>query len=161
MLAVFDGMSTRRVLSIDSTAASLAGHGDGTEAVEFVLATLPGVIKTAISCLPLEDISDTSLEEILQTCIRDLDLRIQEDFVSLFPGDIRDLSDDDIRRAIRDSDSPAGNSRVEVLRARTGTTALVVLIDPKESIHVASLGDCDSGMFSAMEKCTRFIPSTL
>ncbi|KAJ7328799.1 hypothetical protein DFH08DRAFT_967195 [Mycena albidolilacea] len=79
------------------------------EAVEFVLATLPGVIKTAISCLPLEDISGASLKEILQTCIRDLDLRIQEDFVSPFPGDIRDLSDDDIRRAIRDSDSPAGN----------------------------------------------------
>jgi hypothetical protein len=112
-----------------------------------VLATLPGVIKTSISRLRVEDISDTSLEEILQTCIRDLDLRIQRDFVSLFPGDISVLSDDDIRNAIRDPESPEGNSRVEVLRARTGTTALVALIDPGESIHVASLGDCDAGMF--------------
>ncbi|KAJ7223589.1 phosphatase 2C-like domain-containing protein [Mycena pura] len=121
------------------------GHGAGTEAVEFVLATLPATIKTAISRLPMEeDISDSTLGEILRTCVRDVDMRIQEDFVSLFPADIGTLSDDDIREAIRDPESAEGNSRVEVLRARTGTTALVALIKPDQSIHVANLGDCDA-----------------
>ena len=33
---------------------------------------------------------------------------------------------------------------MEILRARTGTTALVALIDPLKSLYVTSLGDCDA-----------------
>ncbi|KAJ7734786.1 phosphatase 2C-like domain-containing protein [Mycena maculata] len=126
MLAVFDG------------------HGAGTEAVDFVLDTLPATIQSALSVLRNQDISDMRIEELLTKCIRDVDMRIQNDLVSLLPGNISQLSDEDIRQAIRDPDSVEGNSRMEVLRARTGTTALVALVDPKGSIHVASLGDCDA-----------------
>ncbi|KAJ7507077.1 phosphatase 2C-like domain-containing protein [Mycena galericulata] len=126
MLAVFDG------------------HGAGTEAVDFVLGALPRAIRSAVCTISYAHISDTHLGEILRTCIRDVDMRIQNDFVSLFPGDINECSDEDIRSVIRDPDSSQGDSRVEVLRARTGTTAIVALVDPKSSIHVASLGDCDA-----------------
>lgn len=86
-------------------------------------------------------------------------MRIEADFTGLFPGpgkmddlsqkdigeDVREHMRERLRRAMRDPDSVEGHSRAEVLRARTGTTALVALIDPKKSIHVASLGDCDAG----------------
>ncbi|KAJ7145381.1 protein serine/threonine phosphatase 2C [Mycena crocata] len=120
------------------------GHGAGTEAVDFVLDTLPGMIKTAVTELAEQDISDSVLEKLLQKCIRDIDMRIQNDLVALFSDNISKLSTEDIRRAIRDPDSAEGNSRPEVLRARTGTTAIVALIDPKQYVHVASLGDCDA-----------------
>ncbi|KAJ7130405.1 phosphatase 2C-like domain-containing protein [Mycena epipterygia] len=133
MLAVFDG------------------HGGGTEAVDFVLATLPNTIKSALSSLRDSDISDARLEALLKQCIHDVDMRIQTDFVGLFSGKIADLSQETIRATIRDPDSAQGDSRLEVLRARTGTTAVIALIDPKKSIHVASLGDCDAVLATKKE----------
>ncbi|KAJ6488036.1 protein serine threonine phosphatase 2C [Mycena sanguinolenta] len=120
------------------------GHGAGTEAADFVLATLSGLIKDTLSALTHEEFSAANIDELLARCIRDVDMRIHDDFVALFPGDVSDLSPEEICQAIRDPDSKDGHSRVEVLRARTGTTAIVALIDPKNSIHVASLGDCDA-----------------
>ncbi|KAJ7450745.1 protein serine/threonine phosphatase 2C [Mycena latifolia] len=118
------------------------GHGAGTEAVDFVAVTLPSVIKAALSSLTDEDISNAQLAALLIKCIYDVDMRIESDFVALFPRDINELSQEDIRRAIQDQHSE--DSRIEVLRARTGTTAIVALVDPKKTIHVASLGDCDA-----------------
>ncbi|KAJ7700363.1 phosphatase 2C-like domain-containing protein [Mycena rosella] len=128
------------------------GHGAGTEAVEFVLAALPSAIKSALSTLTSEDISDARIEDVLVNCMRHVDMRIQTDFLALFPGVIDDLSQDDIHRAIRDPDSVQGHSRIEVLRARTGTTAVVALVDPTRSIHVASLGDCDAVLGTTSKK---------
>ncbi|KAJ7720942.1 phosphatase 2C-like domain-containing protein [Mycena metata] len=126
------------------------GHGAGTEAVDFVLEVLPREIKSALNVIILDtsnkntSLSNGLVEVVLTKCIRDVDLRIQSDFTALFPGDIDDLSEETISRAIKDPESSEGHSRVEVLRARMGTTALVALIDPKNVIHVASLGDCDA-----------------
>ncbi|KAJ6588172.1 phosphatase 2C-like domain-containing protein [Mycena capillaripes] len=108
MLAVFDG------------------HGAGTETVDFVLATLPPQIKSAL-------VSKWRTET-------------PAEFTALLPkaNDIGDLSPEAIREALLDPDSNEGHSRVEVLRARTGTTALIALVHPSNSIHVASLGDCDA-----------------
>ncbi|KAJ6565495.1 phosphatase 2C-like domain-containing protein [Mycena vulgaris] len=120
------------------------GHGAGIEAVDFVLAALPSAIKSALSTLADEEISDAHLEALLIRCIRDVNMRIQTDFVALFPGEISELSQEEIRQAIRDPGSDHGHSRAEVLQARTGTTAVVALVDPKNSVHCASLGDCDA-----------------
>jgi hypothetical protein len=118
--------------------------------VDFVLATLPHEIKSALSSKLTDedtDISDQFVEKLLIQSIRNMDMRIQAEFTALFPGpdDIGNLSQEAIREALRDPNSNEGHSRVEVLRARTGTTAIVALIDPKNAIHVASLGDCDAG----------------
>lgn len=53
------------------------------------------------------------------------------------------MSDEEIKDVINDPET--GNTYEEVLRARTGTTVLVSLMDPTNCLHVASLGDCDAG----------------
>ncbi|KAF7343316.1 MFS transporter [Mycena venus] len=126
-------------------------HGAGTEAVDFVLATLPDEVESALrsefETAEDLDLSDEIVEEILIRCIRNVDLHIQNGFTALLPppSEIADLSQKDIEQALQDPNSDEGNPHVEVLRARTGTTALVALVDPKKVIHVASLGDSDAG----------------
>ena len=70
--------------------------------------------------------------------------------LDLFPGgeaQLAALSDDAVRAVVRDPDprNAAGRARVEIFRARTGTTVLVVLVDPSGAMHAASLGDCEAG----------------
>ncbi|KAJ6465076.1 phosphatase 2C-like domain-containing protein [Mycena vitilis] len=143
MLAVFDG---NYLFPKDLPKTYTTGHGAGTEAVEFVLSTLPTEIKSACSKLTERDISDEIVEGLLIQCIRDVDIRIQAEFTDLLPGpaNISDMSPEAIQKALGDPDSSEGHSRVEMLRARTGTAATVALIDPHNAIHVASLGDCDA-----------------
>ena len=86
------------------------------------------------------------IEEILVKCISDIDDRIKADFVNFFPGgqkQISELSDDEIKSIIKDPETEY--LCVQILRARTGTTALIALVDPSRSLHVASLGDCEAG----------------
>ena len=33
---------------------------------------------------------------------------------------------------------------MQILRARTGTTALIALVGPSRSLHVATLGECET-----------------
>jgi len=87
----------------------------------------------------------STIEKILVRCISGIDDRIKTDFVNFFPGGPRQISkltDDEIKSIINDPET--GNSYVQIMRARTGTTALVALIDPQKSLHVASLGDCEA-----------------
>ncbi|KAJ7700362.1 hypothetical protein B0H17DRAFT_1195770 [Mycena rosella] len=107
-------------------------HGAGPEAVDFVLNTLSSEIKSALSILSDEDISDARLDDLLTQCIRDVDMCIQTDFLALFPREIHDHSQEEISCAVRDPDLNAGHSRVEVLQMQTGTTAIniVALVDP-------------------------------
>ncbi|KAK7007992.1 protein serine/threonine phosphatase 2C [Favolaschia claudopus] len=126
------------------------GHGAGIEAVEFVQTMLPFTIKDRLMAEVQKHqnavITNSKIAESLIESIRQVDEQIQQGILSLFPSNIQldDLSDDNIRSAILDPDSAEGNSRIEVLRAITGTTALVALVDPRGGIHVASLGDCDA-----------------
>ena len=92
-----------------------------------------------------EAVINSTIEEILVQCISGIDDRIKADFVNFFPGGPRQISkltDDEIKNIITDPET--GNSYVQIMRARTGTTALVALIDPHKSLHVASLGDCEA-----------------
>ena len=124
------------------------GHGAGHEAVDFVVETLPGMIKGFLASAfgATNAIWKPTIEEILVQCISGIDDRIKADLVNFFPGgpeQIAKLTDDEIRSTIRDPET--GNSYVQIMRARTGTTALIALIDPLKSLHVASLGDCEAG----------------
>jgi len=123
------------------------GHGAGHEAVDFVVETLPGTIKAFLASAvgATDTLSKSTVEGILMQCISGIDDRIKTDLVNFFPGgpeQISKLTDDEIKSTIRDPHT--GNSYVEIMRARTGTTALVALIDPQKSLYVASLGDCDA-----------------
>ena len=86
------------------------------------------------------------IEEILVKSISDIDDRIKADLVNFFPGGLKQiskLSDDEIKFIIKDPETEC--SCVQILRARTGTTALIALVDPSRSLHwhVSSLGDCE------------------
>ena len=126
----------------------ILGHGAGIEAVEFVLETLPGMIKASIESAidtPYTNLGPSMIEETLVKCISDIDDRIKADLVNYFPGGLKqisELSDDEIKSIIRDPETEY--SCVQILRARTGTTALITLVDPSRSLHIASLGDCEA-----------------
>ena len=115
--------------------------------MEFVLETLPGMIKASLeSAADTPDILEPRMiEEILVKCISDIDDRIKADLVNFFPGGLKqifELNDDEIKSIIKDPETEC--SCVQILRARTGTTALIALVDPSRSLHVASLGDCEA-----------------
>ena len=110
-----------------------------------MLETLPGMIKASLESAT--DTPDTNLEieEILVKCISDIDDRIKADLVKFFPGGLRQISepsDDEIKSIIKDPETEY--PCVQILRARTGTTALIALVDLSRSLHVASLGDCEA-----------------
>ena len=116
--------------------------------MEFVLETLPGMIKVSLESAadtPHTNLGPNMIEDILVKCISDIDDRIKADLVNFFPGGLKqisELSDDEIMSVIKDPKTEY--SCVEILRARTGTTALIALVDPSRSLHVASLGDCEA-----------------
>ena len=94
---------------------------------------------------PDTNLGPSLIEEILVKCISDIDDRIKADFVNFFPGgleQISELSDDEIKAIIKDPETEY--SYEQILRARTGTTALIALIEPSRSLHIASLGDCEA-----------------
>lgn len=122
------------------------GHGAGHEAVDFVVETLPGMVKAQLRTLPSP--SESAIEKTLVDCISEVDERIKADFLDFFPGGLAQISalnDDEIKEIIRDPSSETGNSHVQLMRARTGTTVLVALISPSRTLYVASLGDSDAG----------------
>ncbi|KAJ6617910.1 phosphatase 2C-like domain-containing protein [Mycena sp. CBHHK59/15] len=119
------------------------GHGGGHEAVDFVVQTLPEMIKASLSSLAsASDPSQAAIRDILVESISGIDNHIKNSVESMFPGGVAQiaaLSDEEIRHVMRDPET--GESHEQVLRGRTGTTALVALVDPAKCIHVASLGD--------------------
>jgi pyruvate dehydrogenase phosphatase len=126
--------------------ATVISGAQGHEAVDFVVETLPGMIKASLeSAFSTEAVINSIIEEILVQCISGIDDRIKADFINFFPGGPRQISkltDDEIKSTIADPET--GKSYVQIMRARTGTTALVALIDPLKCLHVASLGDCEA-----------------
>ena len=113
-----------------------------------MLETLPGMIKASlVSAVGTPDtkLGPSMIEEILVKCISDIDDRIKADLVNFFPGGLKqmsELSDDEIKSIIKDPETEY--SCVRILRARTGTTALITLVDPSRSLHIANLGDCEA-----------------
>ena len=93
--------------------------------------------------LPLHPANFALLPNILQQ-ILGIDDRITADFLNFSggPEKTQGLTDDEIRRIVTNPET--GRLYMEILRARTGTTALVALIDPLKSLYVTSLGDCDA-----------------
>ncbi|KAF9059053.1 hypothetical protein BDP27DRAFT_1342265, partial [Rhodocollybia butyracea] len=101
------------------------------------LGVFDGVIRDKLTdrLVGKKAISDSDIAELLVESIREIDERITNDFKTFFPSgppEISGLSDDEIVKRISNSDT--GASHAQVMRARTGTTALVAVIDQIESV---------------------------
>ncbi|KAJ7647462.1 protein serine threonine phosphatase 2C [Roridomyces roridus] len=109
------------------------GHA-GHETVTHVVATLPGLVRDA-----LKD-NDADPGSILCAAIEQIDARIGQDLLELFPDGPAALSDDEIDTLINDD----GPNSAKVLRCMRGSTVLAALIGPDHDLWVASLGDCQA-----------------
>ncbi|THH29228.1 hypothetical protein EUX98_g4974 [Antrodiella citrinella] len=133
------------------------GHGAGIEAVQFVTETLPSTIRSRIGHAVLNDttLSDSVVANILQQSITDIDEQIKNDVLAFFPGgpeEISQLSDKEIQERIWDP--VTRRSSVKIMRARTGTTALVVLVDPAKTVHIANVVLASDGLLELFSKST-------
>ncbi|KAJ6495323.1 protein serine threonine phosphatase 2C [Mycena sanguinolenta] len=116
--------------------AVLDGHA-GHDTVDHIVSVLPAALHDALAAaLSGEEPLDVS--EILRKTIADIDARIGQDMLDLFPDGLAGVSDDDVKALINDN----GPNSAKVLRCMRGSTVLVALIGPDLDIWVASLGDC-------------------
>ncbi|KAF9060895.1 phosphatase 2C-like domain-containing protein, partial [Rhodocollybia butyracea] len=127
-------------------AAVLDGHG-GSEAAEFVVNELPQRLKdllaTELNQSPQFHLDDTAIARLLTKAITEVDSRIADDFRLLLPENFGQIAAGDVVSDLKDPASVDGSPRIEVLRALSGTTISIALIDPSKAIHVANVGDCD------------------
>jgi pyruvate dehydrogenase phosphatase len=127
------------------------GHA-GHDTVDYVLKTLPSIIEAAL-IEAMEHTPDkfdpTLISNVLEEAIASFDDSMTQDLLRLFPTpeNISTLSDGAIRAIINDADYGGVNSAT-VTRCMRGSTVLVSVLDPgAENLWVASLGDCQSGMW--------------
>lgn len=157
LLAVFDGNKLQlRIFCFTHHAdhpLRSTGHAGG-ETVKHIAANLPGQLQSALIGLLAESewrIEPVSISNLLSKAITSYDDSLTEDLYSIFPGgleELRELSDDDVKTVIHDG-ATGGPNHAKVARCMQGSTVLVSLIDPDhDNIWVASLGDCQAGMFS-------------
>lgn len=112
----------------------LSGHGFTSEAVNLVFEVLPSMLRESLAIELKGDshahLDDSVVARVLTEVIATVDNRIGHDLTSLL--DLTDGLDTGIR------------SRVEALRAESGTTCTIALIDPSRAIHVGNVGDSDA-----------------
>ncbi|KAE9383710.1 protein serine/threonine phosphatase 2C [Gymnopus androsaceus JB14] len=128
-------------------AAIFDGHG-GPDAAEFALQTLPSLVKDSLVALKLTENAhpdNQTVGRLISEAVVATDLRIEREFTSLLSAGVEVLSDQEILAAITCSDGVA--IRPEALRAVSGTTASIALIDPFKGVHLANLGDCDAVLY--------------
>ncbi|KAF8210074.1 phosphatase 2C-like domain-containing protein [Mycena galopus ATCC 62051] len=115
--------------------AVLDGHA-GHETVDHLCAALPAAVHAAlvagVATGPLD------VPGLLRKAITDVDERIGQDMLDLFPNGLINMSDDEIAAVINDG----GANSAKVLRCMRGSTVLIALIGPALDVWVASLGDC-------------------
>ncbi|KAF8146981.1 phosphatase 2C-like domain-containing protein [Mycena galopus ATCC 62051] len=117
--------------------AVLDGHA-GHDTVDHVAQQLPGAVYDAlVAALALAE-GPPDVSELLRKVIADIDARIGQDLLDLFPDGLDNISDDEVAALINDG----GANSTKVLRCMRGSTVLVALIGPDLDIWVASLGDC-------------------
>lgn len=130
------------------------GHA-GEETVDYVKATLPNAVKEHLSSALLANadggsLSSTTVSDILIKAITQVDDKITQDILDLFPGgldSIATLSEEQIDSIVNDFES-GGENNAKVMLGMRGSTALVSLVDPSgDNLWVASLGDCQAGTY--------------
>jgi pyruvate dehydrogenase phosphatase len=144
------------------------GHA-GHECVDYAAANVPGLIMAALkNLISTNAVAVDSVSTLLQSTLKSFDDSLISDLNSIHPSfpfsggeHLSDLTDEQIRAIINDGDPETGLPNEEkglkgeniqkVLRCMRGSTALVVLIDPKEeNVWCCSLGDCVAGGFPSV-----------
>ncbi|KAH8834830.1 protein serine/threonine phosphatase 2C [Flagelloscypha sp. PMI_526] len=126
------------------------GHGAGVDCVDNVKDLLPLRIQSRLTKAvgsSIDDLAVSVLHKILVESISCLDDELKAGVTELFYGgetQLEELTDEAIREIVNDPQT--GQGIPEIMRARTGTTALVALLSPNRQLVVASLGDCDCGI---------------
>lgn len=149
--AIFDGEVLSTAMSIRMLNIPI-GHA-GHETADYAVETIPNVVKDRLCRVLASDkayYDPASVERMLTEAIRDVDDGIAQALYSLFPSSegLESLSDDAIRNTINDSDT-GGKNNITVLRCMRGSTALISLTDVSgANIWVASLGDCQAGVYT-------------
>ncbi|KAJ6593757.1 protein serine threonine phosphatase 2C [Mycena capillaripes] len=119
------------------------GHA-GHDTVDHVVATLPDAVHDAlVAGLATGPLTPSDVTQLLRKAIADVDERIGQDLLDLFPGGpeaLAKMSDDEVAALINDG----GTNSAKVLRCMRGSTVLVALIGPALDVWVASLGDCQA-----------------
>lgn len=96
----------------------------------------------------------STVSSLLQSSIQAIDDTLTNAVKELFPDEVAlaAFTDEQIKSTIN---GPSNPNNLAILRCMRGTTVLVSLIDPKkENLWVASLGDCQAGVYSVRELST-------
>lgn len=118
---------------------------------------LEAAIATALGGSPQAHLDDDAISRTISEIFVALDTQISDDFTALLPESF--ISVEDVMSSVKDPFSGDGKLSVEALRALSGTTCTLALIDPSKAIHVANIGDCDACK-SCLASCVHLAPSS-
>lgn len=131
----------------------ISGHA-GHATVDYASQILPGQVKQRLEATPSRH--PDRVAEVLTNAIVAFDDSIAQDFLRLVPDPetTAQMTDAQLTTMIHALESSPEHS-ASLKRCMHGTTALIALLDPlRQNLWVASLGDCQAGMFPL------FLPTT-
>ncbi|KAL1662582.1 phosphatase 2C-like domain-containing protein [Schizophyllum commune] len=130
------------------------GHA-GNAAVDYIQQSIVPTLRARLAALDASTpATDSTISAALSSALLAIDDAIGNEARALFPPDLEALSDAQIRAIADDhKDGGSGANHEKLLRAKSGSTALVALVDPAgERLWVASLGDCTAALCTRQEK---------
>ncbi|KAI5833631.1 protein serine/threonine phosphatase 2C [Schizophyllum commune Tattone D] len=130
------------------------GHA-GNAAVDYIQQSIVPTLRARLAALEASTpATDSTISAALSSALLAIDDAIGNEARALFPPDLDALSDAQIRAIADDhKDGGSGANHEKLLRAKSGSTALVALVDPAgERLWVASLGDCTAALCTRQEK---------
>ena len=139
-----------QLFSTSTNDPSTPGHA-GHAAVDYIQKAITPTLRTRLAALDaFPTIPDAAISAALSDTLLAIDDAIGTEGRALFPPDLDSLSDAQILALADDhKDGGGGANHEKLLRAKSGSTALVALVDPAgERLWVASLGDCTAGEYS-------------
>ncbi|KAL1759393.1 phosphatase 2C-like domain-containing protein [Schizophyllum commune] len=130
------------------------GHA-GHAAVDYIQKAITPTLRTRLAALDASPTTpDAAISAALSDTLLAIDDAIGTEGRALFPSDLDSLSDAQILAIADDhKNGGSGANHEKLLRAKSGSTALVALVDPAgERLWVASLGDCTAALCTRQEK---------
>ncbi|KAL1735437.1 phosphatase 2C-like domain-containing protein [Schizophyllum commune] len=130
------------------------GHA-GNAAVDYIQQAIVPTLRARLAVLDASaPPTDATISTALSSSLLAIDDAIGNEARALFPPDLDSLTDAQIRAIADDhKDGGSGANHEKLLRAKSGSTALVALVDPAgERLWVASLGDCTAALCTRQEK---------
>ncbi|KAL1748795.1 phosphatase 2C-like domain-containing protein [Schizophyllum fasciatum] len=130
------------------------GHA-GHAAVDYIQQAIVPALRARLAAVePAPQADAAAVSAALSSALLAIDDAIGRDARELFPPDIALLSDAQILEIADDHKGGGpGTNHEKLLRAKSGSTALVALVDPRGArLWVASLGDCTAALCTREER---------